>query len=306
MGTQAAARHGKLARRERELAALADRQHGVLARHQLLAAGVGPRAIRRRLETGRLYRLHREVYAFGRESVTQRGEWLGAVLACGDGALLSHRSAAALWGLTQSQIPEVSAPRGRQRQGIAIHECGIYPDERTTVYRIPVTTVARTFLDLAEVVDERALRRAFEEADRLKLLDSRALEGVYARGMGRRGLKPLRHLIEETRLPQTCTPLEDRVVELCHEHDLPLPETNVTVMDREVDAFWPDAKLMVEADSFEFHAHRAAFERDRARDAAMQVAGYRVIRLTHRRMEREPARVAAELRHLLRRGRAAA
>jgi Transcriptional regulator, AbiEi antitoxin/Protein of unknown function (DUF559) len=306
MGTQAAARRAMLAGRERRLAALAEEQHGVLARSQLLEAGLSPRTIRRRIEAGRLHRIHREVYAFGRKRLSQRGRWLAAVFACGDGAVLSHRSAAAIWGLMEWRTPEVTAPRGRQRQGIAIHECGIHPKERTTIDRIPVTTVARTLLDLAERVNGRTLKWAFEEADRRSLLDPRALEAVYARGLGRRGLKPFRLAIEEARLPDSESPLEDRVLELCHDYNLPMPETNVTVLDREVDAFWPKQKLMVEADSFEFHAHRAAFERDRARDAAMQVAGYRVLRLTHRRLETEPAKVAAELRHLLAQGRAAA
>jgi very-short-patch-repair endonuclease len=306
MGTQAAARRRALARRERELIALAERQHGVLARRQLLEAGLAPRTIRRRVEAGRLCLVHREVYAFGRERLTQRGKWLAAVLACGGGAVLSHRSAAALYGLMEWRLSEVTAPRGRQRQGIATHECGLHRDERTSVDRIPITTVARVLLDLAEVIDERELKRTVEEADRRCLLDLQALEVVYTRGLGRRGLKPFRRVIEETRLPNSQSPLEDRVLELCRDYDLPMPRTNCKVLGREVDAFWPDEKLMVEADSFEFHAHRAAFERDRARDAAMQVAGYRVVRLTHRRLKEEPTKVATELRHLLAQGRAAA
>jgi hypothetical protein len=121
---------------------------------------------------------------------------------------------------------------------------------------IPVTTVARTLLDLAEVVDGKTLERACEEADRLGLLKPGELEGVCARGQGRRGLKPLRHLIDADRGPVTLSPLEDRVIALCREYGLPIPKTNCIVMGREVDALWPDAKLMVEADSFEFHGHR--------------------------------------------------
>lgn len=305
MRPQPAARRQQLGQRERELVALADRQHGVLARRQLLAAGLGPRAIRHRLEAGRLYLLHREVYGYGRERLTQRGRWLAAVLACGEGALLSHRSAAALWGFAQYRATEVTAPRGRQRSGIAIHECGIRKDECAVVDAIPVTTAARTLLDLAEVVDEKELKRALDEADRLGLLKMSALEHVCAGGYGRRGLKPLRVLLADRR-ESTRSSLEDSVLALCHEYDLPTPSTNQIVLGREVDAVWPEQKLMVEADSFEFHRHRAAFEDDRARDAAMQVAGFRVIRLTHRRLESEPAKVAAELRHLLAPGRAAA
>jgi very-short-patch-repair endonuclease len=160
--------------------------------------------------------------------------------------------------------------------------------------------VARTLFDLAEVVDERQLERACEEADRLGLLEMRALEDVCARGIGRRALRPVRRLIDAARLPDmTRSPLESRFVSFCRDYALPQPQTNVTVLDHEVDAYWPDARLVVEADSWSFHHHRAAFERDRARDAVMQAQGFRVVRVTHRRLEREPLTVAAELRRLL-------
>lgn len=227
---------------------------------------------------------------------------MAAVLACDEQALLSHRSAAELWGLMRTpRIPvDVTAATGRQRSGIAVHEGGICQEERTEVERIPVTTVARTLFDLAEVVDERRLESAFEEADRLRLLEMRALEAVCARGHGRRALAPIRRLIDEARAPDwTRSPLEARVLALCREYELPSPATNVEVLGREVDAFWPREQLIVEADSFAFHSHRAAFERDRTRDAAMQAEGYRVIRVTHRRLEREPAVIAKEIRSLL-------
>jgi hypothetical protein len=304
MGTPGTARRRVLARRERGLAELAGRQHGVLSRKQILGFGLGTRTIRRRVEAGRLHPVHREVYALGRSTLDQRGEWMAAVLACGDGALLSHRSAAALWGLIRWRTPEVLALQGRKRPGIAVHECGVHREEQTVIDGIPVTTVARTLLDVAEVADEHLLVRSFEEADRLDLLEMSALEEVYARGRGRHGLKSLRRLMDDARPPHTNSPLEDRVVGLCRRFGLPTPQTNVNVLGREVDVFWPEQKLMVEADSYEFHRHRAAFERDRARDAAMQAVGYVVIRLTHRRLTSEPAKVAAQLRHLLWRGRA--
>lgn len=299
-------RRGAFARRERELAALANRQHGVISRRQLIAGGVGARTIGRRLQAGRLRVLHGGVYAFERGRISARGRWLAAVLACGNGGVLSHRSAAALWGLTRPLwgLVDVSAVAGRSRQGIAVHEGGLHCDDRVVVDAIPVTTVARTLFDLAEVVDEERLERAFEEADRLSLLEMRALEDVCARGHGRRALRPIRRLIDDARVTEaTQSPLEDRVIALCRKYDLPMPVTNVHVLGHEVDAFWPDAKLVVEADSVAFHGHRAAFERDRTRDAARQVEGYRVIRLTHRRLEREPDKVADELRRLLNSGR---
>jgi very-short-patch-repair endonuclease len=184
---------------------------------------------------------------------------------------------------------------------VQLHRSRIRSDaERTSRDRIPVTSVARTLFDLAEVVDPPALQRAFEEADRLHLLRVRELEQVIALGRGRHALKPIRRIVAELRATQrTRSPLEDRFATFCRDHRLPAPRTNVEVLGHEVDALWPAAKLVVEADSFEFHGHRAAFERDRARDAAMQAAGYRVIRLTHRRLEGDPAAVAAQLRELL-------
>lgn len=307
MGTQLPARQDERRRqtyamRERMLAQLACRQHGVVSRRQLLDLGFGRRAIGRRVEAGRLRCLHRCVYAFGGGPLSMRGEWMAAVLACGEKAALSHHSAAALWGLARpgSGLVDVSAASGRRRKGIAVHEGALVDADRTVRDRIPITTVARTLFDYAEVVDERRLERAFEEADRLHILEMRALEEVCSRSYGRRALRPIRRLIEEARAAERSrSPLEDLVLELCRDHGLPMPTTNVSILDSEVDAFWPDRKLIVEADSWEFHRHRAAFERDRARDAAMQAAGYRVIRMTHRRMEREPVAVAAELRRLL-------
>ncbi len=163
-----------------------------------------------------------------------------------------------------------------------------------------MTSVARTLLDLPEVVDEQTLRRAFEEADRLRLLELRVLDELCSRSSGRRGLRALRPLIAAAREPTTtASPLEDRFAAFCEEHRLPPPATNVLVLGHEVDAFWPKRRLVVEADSYAYHRHRAAFERDRARDAEFAAAGYTVIRLTHRRLEEAPGAVADQLRRLL-------
>jgi Protein of unknown function (DUF559) len=198
----------------------------------------------------------------------------------------------------------VTAPSGRRRPGITVHECGVHDEDRSDLAGIPVTSAARTIFDLTEVVDEEQVVQASEEADRLKLLHIPELEAVCARSPGRHGLTPIRRLIEEVRVPVTTrSPLEDQVIALCREYGLPMPVTNVDVLEHEVDAFWPKQGLIVEADSVAFHGHRAAFERDRKRDAAHQVEGYRVIRLTHRRLEREPAKVAEELHRLLNSGR---
>jgi len=160
--------------------------------------------------------------------------------------------------------------------------------------------VARTLLDLAGAVDAQRLERAFEEADRLGLLELRALEQLCEHLQGRRGTAAIRELIATAREPAMVrSPLEERFAELCRKHELPPPLLNVSVLGFQVDALWPRQRLIVELDGFAFHRHRAAFERDRARDAALQAVGYRVIRLTHRRLEEEPEQVAKELRKLL-------
>jgi very-short-patch-repair endonuclease len=281
---------------------LASRQHGVISRRQLIRGGLGVRTISRRVEAGQLHQLHRGVYLFGDGRVNRKATWIAAVLACGDESLLSHRSAGALWGIVRPRkgFIDVTSAVGRQRPGLVVHEGAICDEDRMKVDHIPVTTVARTLFDFAEVEDESGLWGAAEEADRLRLLRVPELEAVCVRCPGRRALRPIRRLIDAVRMPEdTRSPLEDRVLDLCREHDLLTPVTGATVLGREVDAFWPAQKLMVEADSWKFHGHRDAFERDRARDAAMQAEGYRVIRLTHRRLEREPTTVADELHRLL-------
>ena len=160
--------------------------------------------------------------------------------------------------------------------------------------------MARTLFDLAEFVSFKHLESAWEEADRLNLLQLRAIEDVCKRGYGRRALRPIRRLLADARAPQiTRSPLEDDFAAFCRKYRLPMPSFNTTVLGYEVDALWPAQLLAAELDSWEFHRHRAAFERDRARDAALQVAGYRTIRITDRRMNNEAATLASELRALL-------
>jgi very-short-patch-repair endonuclease len=286
---------------------LAARQHGVVARRQLLSLGFGEEAIKLRLGAGRLHMVHREVFAVGHARITEAGRQWAAVLVYGEGALLSHRSAAGLWGLAsrRSQVIDVTAPAGRQgirrRSSIFIHRGRLHPEDRAVCGGLPVTTVARTLFDLAEVVDSRRLASAWEEADRLNLLQLRAVESVCERGYGRRALRPIRRLLAEARAATvTRSPLEDDFAAFCRERSLPMPSFNTTVLGFEVDALWPQQRLAAELDSWEFHSHRAAFERDRIRDAALQVAGYRTIRITHHRLNNEATLLAKELRALLR------
>jgi very-short-patch-repair endonuclease len=177
----------------------------------------------------------------------------------------------------------------------------LHPDERTSHLDIPVTSVARTLFDLAEAVDFGRLEKTWEEADRLGLLRLQEVEGVCERGRGRRALRPTRRLLAEAHTAErTRSPLEDRFQAFCRARRIPAPATNVLVLDHEVDCLWPAAKLIAELDSWAFHGHRAAFERDRARDPKLLLAGYRTIRVTHRRLDREAEALASEIRQLLR------
>jgi very-short-patch-repair endonuclease len=301
---QAQPRRRARVERERELATLARRQHGVVARRQLTALGIGGGAIKARLRLGQLHGIHRGVYSIGHRRLSAHGSWLAAVLACGEGAVLSHRSAAALWGLMRPRrepVDVTSLPGRRGRKGIRLHEGRLHPGDRAERAGIPVTSLPRTLLDLAEILDRDGLRRAFEEADRLKLLRMRELERVCSRAGRRKGLPALRRLVADAAEPVTTrSPLEDGFAEFCREHlaDLAAPLTNISILGHEVDAYWPGHRLVVEMDSWEFHGHRAAFERDRARDTKMQAAGYRVLRFTHRRLEADPSGVATELRRM--------
>jgi very-short-patch-repair endonuclease len=224
----------------------------------------------------------------------------------GPGAFLSHQSAAALWRLRGDQPKvDVTAPQGKQvrpgRKGIQVHRCKFDPAEVTMRDGIPVSTVARTLFALAERSRPYELKKAWDEASRLRLLRIPEVVAVYERGRGRRARTRIRPflLAEQRHVEDSASPLEDRFAEFVIAHRLPPPQTNVLVDGDEVDALWPDARLIVELDSWEFHAHRAAFEKDRDRDTDHLLAGYRTIRVTHRKLSEQPERLAAQIRALL-------
>jgi hypothetical protein len=291
--------------RERAVGVVATRQHGVIAHRQLVALGFGRGAIRRWLECGRLGRVHAGVYAVGHARLTARGRWIAGVLACGEDAVLSHASAGVLWDLLPARGAQihVTVPRrgARRPRGVVLHATLHLPSEQRAIRdAIPVTSVARTLLDIAES-DPIRLPRAWDTAERLRLLDLRAVEATCEHGRGRRGLKHLVPLVEDRSrvVPDIRRELEARFFDLCRAFDLPLPSCNVLVVGYLVDAFWPARRLIVELDSWEFHGDRGAFENDRERDAVLQAAGYRVVRITWRRLTEEPAGVAALIRKLL-------
>lgn len=270
-----------------------------------MALGMKRGAIQHRMDVGRLHPVRSGVYAVGHPRLVGKGRWMAGVLACGEHAFLSHLSAAALWGLLQVNRSKVDVTvAGRSRRscaGICLHQPRSLPrSDTTTRDGIPVTTVARTLLDLAEVVDTRRLARAWEEAERLRLLDVSAINRLLQDHPNRRGTKALRDLVREQRTAApTRSEFESLFLDLCREHGLDPPRANTFIEGFEVDALWPDPKLVVELDGYDFHRTRQAFERDRARDAALQLAGYRVVRLTYRRVTAEPDHVASTIRRLL-------
>ena len=229
---------------------------------------------------------------------------MAAVLACGGAALLSHRSAARLWGLLNTSTYTTEVTTGRSPEGhpgIGLHRSRrIHVEDRAVRNGIPVTSVARTLLDLAEVVPRRRLDRALEQSERLGLFDLRVVERLMRRSRGRHGLRPLKAALRDYRLPAfTRSELERRFLDLCDRAGLPRPAANMFLAGQEVDMVWSAQRLVVELDGHDSHGTRAAFERDRVRDTMLQLAGYRVLRVTDRRLEAEPAQVVGAVRRLL-------
>jgi hypothetical protein len=255
-------------------------------RAQLLNLGLSVDAIESRLRRGSLHRLHEGVYAVGHGDVSLRGRWLAAVLAAGPGAVLSHRAAAALWGLRPYDGIEVTAPHRRaSRLGSIVHRSSLLPaDERTVVDGIPVTTVPRTLFDLAAVLPRRQAERAVEEAEVQGLTDELSLPDLVARYPGRRGARTIRRLLERGNigLHVTRSELERRFLELIMAVGLPPPALNALAEGFECDVVWREQRVIAELDGRSTHDTGTAFERDRRRDRVLAAAGWRVIRVTWR------------------------
>jgi hypothetical protein len=292
---------------DRAIADLARRQHGVVSRKQLLGLGLGRGAIGHRVAVGRLHPVHAGAYAVGHPLTSRHGRWMAAVLVAGEGAVLSHRCAAALWGIGPGSpgLAEVTSPRRGSRRGMTLHWSRLAADEVTRVDGIPVTSVARTLLELAGVLRPRALERALDEAERLRLGGPLSLVDVVARHPGRRGVAVARALLAAGRVgvDVTRSELEERFLCFLDRAGLPRPRLNVVLgvggRAFEVDCAWPARRLVVELDGHATHSTRAAYERDRARDRVLQAAGWRVVRVTWRQLHGDPDRVAADLAALL-------
>jgi very-short-patch-repair endonuclease/predicted transcriptional regulator of viral defense system len=291
-------------RRDEEIASRATRQHGVIARAQLAEIGLSLDAIDHRVKLGRLQLLHRGVYAVGHRSLTRHGRWMAAALATGPGAVLRRRSAAALWRIREGEPArvEIASPRDHRRPGIAVQRIVLPPDELDEHDGIPVTTPARTLLDLAAVLNEHQLARAAERAEALRLGSPTSLQELIDRYPRRPGTPTLKRLVEEHRIVPTTTAndRERRFLTFLDANELPRPLVNESVDPYIPDFRWTEQRLIVELDGFETHGTRAAFERDRARDRALLAQGWRVARVTTRQLETNPQQLAAELSAMLR------
>ncbi|HWM55211.1 MAG TPA: type IV toxin-antitoxin system AbiEi family antitoxin domain-containing protein [Solirubrobacterales bacterium] len=261
---------------------IASRQHGVVSRQQLRNAGLGEAAIGRRVESGRLHRVHRGVYAVGHRSLPIEALWMAAVLACGEGAVLSHRSAACLWGLLRPRSGPVDVsipgtPGRKRRTGLRLHRSqSLTPDLVTRRRDILVTKPARTIADLKRVASAAEHRRAIRQADVLGL--------DIGPDVDRDG---------------TRSELERRFLLLCRRRRLPPPEVNIRLAGLLVDFAWRDRHLIVETDGYKFHRGRAAFEDDKARDLRLRQAGFDVLHFSYRQVMDHPEQVASALRKTL-------
>ena len=290
--------------------AFARTRHGVVTTAELGAFGLSPAAVARRAAEGRLFRKHRGVYSVGRPDLTPAGHRMAAVLACGPGAVLSHRSSAAQHGLLSdgraTQDVTIPGRRGRPRRGIRVHcTTTLTAADTTTVDAIPCTSVARTLIELGDNEPPRLVERAIDQAEVLGVFDLAAIEDVLRRVGPRRGPGVLRRLLAELGGPSlTDRELEELFLALVRDAGLPDPAVNAWITGDgwayKADFLWRAERLVVETDSRAFHSSRRAFEHDRLRDQRLTLAGYTVVRFTWRQVARDGARVAATIAGLLR------
>jgi hypothetical protein len=275
---------------------LAGRQHGLVTRRNLLDLGFGPRSIEHRIKSGRLHGVTRGVYAVGWPGLTPKRRWMAAVLACGEGAALSHRSAACLWGIGSEHdaLVDVSVRHRtrRRRPEILIHNRPSLPlRDITTVDGIPLTTPARTLVDLATQSPPVALERAVNEADKRDLIDPEALRAALVHFAGEPGVRALRTLLDRHTFQLSDSDLEVFFRPIAAAAGLPPPLGKQWVNGFEVDFHWPDLDLVVETDGLRYHRTPAAQARDRLRDQAHVAAGSTVLRFTHHQVRFDPAHV---------------
>lgn len=294
--------------------AFARSQHAVITLRQIVALGLSPRAVQKRATNDRLHRIHHAVYSIvPRELLTRRGHWMAAVLTCGERAVLSHRTAAALHGLrdtNRSKIDVTIATRSaRSHTGVELHRAtSLAKSDVTTVEGIPCTTVARALLDLAAVVNRRSTERAFDQAEVMQILDAGALRRQLERNPNHRGGPIVRAILDEHHVGSTLTAseLEERMLAICRRAGVARPAVNewIDFGDGQAmirgDFVWPDLRLIVETDGARFHSTRQARERDQRRDQRAVLAGWRPVRVSSGQVERRPEEVERLILRLVR------
>ena len=295
---------------DRGIAAVAERQHGIVTHRQLRAIGLGASTIRARVGRGWLVPMHRGIYALGYRPLESWGHWLAAVLACGPGAALSHAAAAMALAIRKSAagVIDVTAPArtGKRRHGIRVHSAArLRASSVTVVNGVPVTSVARTLIDLAGVVRQSAAEYAIHQAqvkgllDRAELLDELDFAGTRAGSAVVRRVLSLSPLEED----DVKSSLERRMLRLCRRAALPTPAVNRWIAlggdGFEVDLCWPAQRLIVEVDSARFHEDERAARNDPNRDRRLMLAGWRVVRVHERDLDARPDEVIRQLRELL-------
>lgn len=290
--------------KQRTVAELAGRQHGVVSARQLEELGYSRSATARGAASGRLHRVHRGVYAVGHRSLSWHAHQMAAVLACAPNAVLSHRSAASLWGLARGRPDaiHVTAPtRKHPKASIHFHFATLTDEDRDVQDGIPLTALPRTLLDMAATLRPARLDRLIERAEELRLFDLGGVEELIVRAGSHGGVARLRRAIRLYRQEPAVTrsPLERRFLDLVREAGLPAPSMNHFVEGHEVDAYWPEERFAVELDGYRFHRSRAAFERDRLRQEELKLAGVEMIRVTARRIADEPREVIGRIAALL-------
>jgi very-short-patch-repair endonuclease len=282
----------------------------VVSRPQLEGFGLEEGAINRRLRLGRLHRVHAGVFAVGHRLLTREGWWMAAVLALGDGAVVSHRSAADLWGLRHSgegPVDVTLSSKSRHVPGIRRHSSRLLVvDEVTVEDGIPVTTVPRTIFDCAAGGDVDLVENLVREAEYRELYDRLSLPHLLDRHRRRRGCRTVKKALirtEESAAGTAASRLEERFLPFLRAHGLPIPRLNewIDLGDRRyrVDCRWPGTKEIVELDGWRAHRTRGAFRKDRERDRRLRVAGYGLTRITWSQLDDEPATIAADLDALL-------
>jgi very-short-patch-repair endonuclease len=285
----------------RDLARMAGRAHGVVTRRQLLAAGFTKHQIDWWVQTGLLLGVYPGVYRVGHAAPSVEADYLAAVLACGNGALLAGPAAGHLLRLlkTRPPKPEVITRTERRIKGITTHRTrSLDARDAIRVNGIPVTNVPRTLVDLAATLDRDALTRACHEADVLYRTTPDNVEAILARRPASKGAATLRAILHGD-IRVTLSRLERRFLELLTEAGLPLPQTNRVASARRVDCRWPDHGLTVELDSYRFHRSRHAWEQDRRREREAHARGDQIRRYTHDDVFETPAAILTELRPLL-------